>query len=48
MPQVLVIDERTFIDESRGRAEVDVWAEVRAFPQEDGTYWVQYIRVMRP
>ena len=48
LPYAFILDERTFLDESRGRAEVDMWAEVRAVPQEDGTLWVQYIRVLRP
>ncbi len=47
-PYILVVDDRTFIDESRGRAEVDMWARVCAVPQDDGTLWVQYLRILRP
>jgi len=48
LPYALIIDEQTFIDESRGRAEADMWAEVRAVREEDGTLRVLYVRILRP
>ena len=47
LPISVQVDERTFFDESRGRADVDMWAEVRVVPQADGTLWAQYVRVIR-
>ena len=47
LPISVQVDERTFFDESRGRADVDMWAEMRVVPQADGTLWAQYVRVVR-
>ncbi len=43
----IVVDESTFIDESRGRADQDAWAEIRAVPLPDGSWLARYIRVLR-
>ena len=48
LPVRVRVDDRTFFDESRGRADVDMWAEVRVVPQEDGSLWAQYIKIVRP
>lgn len=43
----IVVDESTFIDEGRGRADQDAWAEIRAVPLPDGSWLARYIRVLR-
>ena len=48
LPISLRIDEHTFFDESHGRAEADMWAEIRVVPVDDGTLWAQYVKVVRP
>ena len=41
------IDERTFIDESRARAQVGMWADVTALPSDPYPYALR-IRLNRP